>query len=420
MRLKATNTIGQTSLSLSGSKSISNRLLVLSALLNSDQTVENLSTSEDTQLLQKALQQIKDQNQATIDIHHAGTDMRFLTAYLSVTPGEWMLTGSERMKQRPIGELVTALRTLGAEINYLEKENYPPLLIKGKTLNGGDIEIESSVSSQFISALLLIACKFKNGLKLNLKGKTVSQPYIDMTVELLKQTGIQVSQKEKTIQVIPFDHIPKVMPQYFVESDWSSASYWYSICALLPDSKIELTYFHPKSLQADSILPELYKNLGVKTIFKENAILLSSETVLAKEFYYDFTNCPDIAQTVAVTCFALGIRAELTGLSTLKVKETDRLFALKTELEKFGAQIQLTSDSLSLKKSDPQELKNKFTDPNTQLIRTYNDHRMAMSFAPLALVVKEIMMDDSSVVAKSYPRFWEDLKSVGFSVNLHP
>lgn len=420
IHLSAKKNIGKNSLSLSGSKSLSNRLLILNAVLNLDQVFKNLSTSEDTELLKKALLQIKGQTKATIDIHHAGTDMRFLTAYLSGTEGEWILTGSERMKERPVGELVTALKSLGADINYLEKEHFPPLLIKGKVLNGGEIEIDSSVSSQFISALLLIACKFKNGLKLHLKGKTVSQPYIDMTVALMKHNGIKVEQKETTLEVLSSPEPHSSSPDYFVESDWSSASYWYSICALSPNSEIELSAFHQKSLQADSILPELYKNLGVKTTFRDNSILLSSGDGVAKVFKHDFTNCPDIAQTLVVTCFALGIGAGLKGLSTLKLKETDRLFALKTELEKFGAEVEITSDSLSLKKSDPAKIKAQVTDPKNHILRTYNDHRMAMSFAPLALLVKEIMIDDASVVSKSYPDFWEDLKSVGFNVNLHP
>lgn len=412
-------------LQLAGSKSISNRLLVLNEVLALKLTLHNVSDAEDTQLLYRALQQIKKGDNTIIHIHHAGTDMRFLAAYLSITLGEWIITGSERMKQRPIGELVKALRHLGADITYLEQENFPPLKIKGQKLKGGWVEIDGSISSQFISALLLIAPTFDNGLVLNLKGSLVSMPYINMTVTLLQHFGINVLQQSNLISVTPNNFIPSadINKIFSIESDWSSASYWYCVCALTPKSEIELSILHSQSLQADSVLPKLFEQLGVKTIVKENTILISQQDITITAFEYDFTNCPDIAQTLAVTCFALGIEAKLNGLQTLKVKETDRILALKIELEKFGAEVEITENSLFIKGAKTKRslltTNNKqSTDQSSIHIDTYNDHRMAMSFAPLASVYGSLTINNPQVVTKSYPRFWEDLKSVGFSVNL--
>ena len=442
IKLAAPTTPIKANIHLAGSKSISNRLLVLAEVLNLKLSLENCSDSEDTVLLQKAIAQVKNKKQATVDVHHAGTDMRFLTALLAITEGEWIITGSERMKERPIGELVTALTSLGASISYLEKQNFPPLLIKGKKLKGGTIEIDSSVSSQFISALLLVAPAMEVGLNLILKGKTVSRPYIDMTIVLLKSVGINTMQEKTFISITPSSTSPppfsiSPLPSYIlVESDWSSASYWYSICALSGNASIELRTLTKKSSQADSILPDIYKELGVKTTFKENSIVLTSIKPILSEFNYDFTDCPDSAQTLAVTCFGLGIKTKLTGLSTLKVKETDRLVALKNELEKLGAEIEIGNDFLEVKgynievkgyKLDVKRSKKNVSTNNPitnnlspNNVSTYNDHRMAMSFAPLALVFNELFIENPSVVGKSYPRFWEDLKSVGFNVNLQP
>lgn len=398
---------------ISGSKSISNRLLILKTILNSDLSIENLSNSEDTRLLQQALTSVRNRSQTHIDVHHAGTDMRFLTALLSVTEGEWILTGSERMKERPIGELVNALRVLGADIEYLEKENYPPLKIQGKKLKGGEVEIDSSISSQFVSALLLIAPALTMGLVVHLTGKGVSRPYIDMTVSLLKGFGCKVQEFSHSITVLP-SSVLTVPSSITVESDWSSASYWYSICALSPNSTLELRSFSKISMQADSVLPQIFRDLGVETVFKGTSITLTHTKPLIKTFSYDFTDCPDIAQTLAVTCYALGIKAELNGLSTLKVKETDRLLALKQELEKCGAEVSITPDSIRI-----EALTSSLTSLIPQ-IHTYNDHRMAMSFAPLALLFGKLKIDAPEVVHKSYPAFWEDLKSLGFNVNLQP
>ena len=397
------------SINLSGSKSISNRLLLLKEILNLKIDLKNLSDSEDTNLLLKALRQIKRSKNKSINIYNAGTDMRFLTALLAIKKGTWTITGSERMKKRPIGELVAALKSLGAEIEFLEKENYPPLEIKGKIILGGALKIDASQSSQFISALLLISPKLKNGLVLTLKNKIVSSPYIEMTAALLKKFNVPISKLKNTYTVNSRIKSKKIKA-IKIESDWSSASYWYSICALSKNAKIELNFLNKKSLQSDSILPQLYKILGVETKYKKNSIIISRKKLETKSINYNFINCPDIAQTFAVTCFGLGICAKLNGLSTLKFKESDRIIALKTELEKMGAKLVITNNSIELKKSKPI--------PFEGIIETYDDHRMAMSFSPLALVYNSIKIANPEVVSKSYPRFWKDLKSVGFSVNL--
>ena len=397
------------SIKLSGSKSLSNRLLLLKEILDLKIDLKNLSDSEDTTLLLKALRQIKEAKNKNINILDAGTDMRFLTALLAIKKGTWTITGSDRMKKRPIGELVAALKSLGAEIEFLEKENYPPLEIKGKIILGGALKIDASQSSQFISALLLISPKLKNGLVLTLKNRIVSSPYIEMTSALLKKFNVPIS-KLKNTYTVNSSTKSKQIKVIKIESDWSSASYWYSICALSKNAKIELNFLNKKSLQSDSILPELYKILGVETKYKKNSIIISRKKLETKSISYNFINCPDIAQTFAVTCFGLGICAKLIGLSTLKFKESDRIIALKTELEKMGAKLVITNNSIELKKSNPI--------PFEGIIETYNDHRMAMSFSPLALVYNSIKIANPEVVSKSYPRFWKDLKSVGFSVNL--
>lgn len=417
--LSAPNKIVNTTIKLTGSKSINNRLLILNEVLDLDLHFQNRSTSEDTLLLQNALLSIKDKTSATIDVHHAGTDMRFLTAYLATKKGEWILTGSERMKERPIGDLVKALRSLGAEITFLEKENFPPLKISGKTLAGGKIEIDGSVSSQFISALLLIAPTFENGLELTLKNDIVSWPYIQMTLDTLSEFGVKVSTNLNIIKVSKSLIINPKSLVVEVESDWSSASYWFSIVALSKNAEIKLTGLKDRSPQADSVLPQLYKQLGVNTQFKNNELVLSKNEEKISGFEYDFTNCPDIAQTIAVTCFGLGIKAKLTGLKTLKLKESDRIVALKTELEKFGAIVEITDNSIEIKDSG-YKTQDSPIESNDLLLETYNDHRMAMSFAPLALSYEQLFIQNPEVVTKSYPLFWEDLKSVGFSVNLQP
>ena len=397
------------SIILPGSKSISNRLLILRAVHNSKVKFINLSDADDTLILAKALGKIQESKSATIDIHHAGTDMRFLTAYLSAKEGEWILSGSDRMKKRPIGELVRALKAIGADISYLEQDGFPPLKIKGKKLAGGKIEIDGSISSQFISALLLIGTTFSNGLELVLKGEIVSRPYIKMTIELLKQFGIKFDFSKD--RIVLKEITSNIKHQTLnIESDWSAASYWYSIIALQNGSEMTLENLSQNSLQADSILPKIYDKLGVRTEFTSKGIKLTNKPIEISEFKYDFTDCPDIAQTLAATCVGIGIKAELSGLQTLKHKETDRISALKTELEKFGAIVQTTNNSLTILHTTT------LRTPNAEL-RTYQDHRMAMSLAPLSLKVPELKIADPEVVDKSYSAFWDDLELCGFDVS---
>lgn len=364
--------------------------------------LENTSNSDDSEVMTKALIS-KD---GIIDIHHAGTAMRFLTAYFVIQENrEVVLTGSARMKQRPIKILVDALKQLGAEISYEENEGFPPIKIKGKKLTENKVSLSANVSSQYISALLLIAPKLDNGLELALEGEITSVPYIKMTLALLDEIGVKASFIGNKITVRPQSVIHN--PQFVIESDWSSASYWYSIVALSEiGTEITLSSYKQNSLQGDSVLAEIYKDFGVETSFQGNTILLrKTGSSKAKIENLDLNNSPDIAQTIAVTCFGMGISCHLTGLHTLKIKETDRLEALKNELEKLGAQISVTEDSLTL---EPSEKINE-----NVAVKTYQDHRMAMAFAPLALRVP-IIIEEAEVVSKSYPAFWEDLKSIGF------
>lgn len=392
-----------TELTITGSKSESNRLLILQALYP-NLTIENLSNSDDTRTLQNALEI----TQGTVDVHHAGTAMRFLTAYYASQKGKnILLTGSERMQQRPIGVLVDALRDLGAEITYAGEEGYPPLQITGTTLNKKAVSIQADVSSQYISALMLIAPSLSNGLTITLDGEVTSVPYIKMTLSLLNSIGIIGSYSENKITI---ENHKKANPKTIVvESDWSSASYFYSLVALSGIS-VELRSYRENSLQGDAALAELYEPLGVETQFnaKNNSITLSSNNnPRAEHLMLHLADTPDIAQTIAVTCFGLGMGCTLTGLHTLKIKETDRLTALKTELSKLGASISVTSDSLTLK---PSEITNEWV-----MIETYNDHRMAMAFAPLSCKIP-IKVNDPDVVSKSYPSFWTDLEKMGIQV----
>jgi len=404
LRLEKSRIHKRSCIAITGSKSESNRLLLLQALFP-EISIENLSNSDDSQLMIKALSS----SEETIDIHHAGTAMRFLTAYFSIQEGrETVITGSKRMKERPIKILVDALRALGADIMYLENEGFPPLRIIGKTLTSYQVALEANVSSQYISALILIASRLKNGLKINLNGNITSVPYIKMTLALLNEIGVETSFKDNTINIEPFEEDLQ-STTLVVESDWSSASYFYSIVALSDlDTEIELSSYKENSLQGDSVLAKIYQELGVKTIFNESTILLKKEASDTKFLKLDLRNAPDIAQTIAVTCFGLGIGCELSGLHTLKIKETDRLEALQIEISKLGGDIEVTGESLHLKPSK--------TIKSGVAIDTYHDHRMAMAFAPLALKTS-LMVYDAEVVSKSYPDFWEDLKSLGFSIS---
>ena len=406
----------QSTIQISGSKSETNRLLLLQALYPNI-TLENTSNSDDSQVMIAALHSyLSFRPSGEINVHHAGTTMRFLTAFFAIQEGrEVILTGSSRMKERPIKILVDALRQLGAEINYEENDGFPPLKIKGKKLTKNKVSLPANVSSQYISALLLIAPKLENGLELELEGEITSIPYIKMTLELLNEIGIKTSFLENKITVLP--QLSIINCQLSIESDWSSASYYYSIIALSEiGTQITLSNYKQNSLQGDSILAEIYATFGVETIFNENnSISISKSNNLKPETSnLKLNNSPDIAQTIAVTCFGFGIGCHLTGLHTLKIKETDRLEALKTELTKLGATISVTNDSLTLEAySPPSEGCPK---GGVVKIATYQDHRMAMAFAPLALKTS-LIIEDAEVVSKSYPSFWEDLKSVGLQIS---
>lgn len=390
-------------LKISGSKSETNRLLVLQKLFGNIQ-LYNESDSDDSEVLAKALTC----NDEVVDVHHAGTAMRFLTAYFSIQSSkEVVLTGSDRMKERPIGVLVDALRDLGADIDCLNKEGYPPLRIKGKRLKGGSVKLSAEVSSQYISALLLIAPFLEEGLTFELVGRITSMPYIEMSLAVLQQFGISTSFEGNLIMVSPIKQIND--QEFVIESDWSSASYYYAMVALAPlGTSLQLASYKLPSLQGDSKLVFLFESLGVKTRVLENQVIeLIKTEQLRTTFIADLNDTPDLAQTLAVCCFGLGIGCELTGLQTLKIKETDRLVALSTELKKFGAVVTITEDSLSIEPSD--------SISSNVVVETYQDHRMAMSFAPLALLAP-LRIKDANVVTKSYKNFWEDLKKLGFIV----
>ncbi|MEZ7516369.1 3-phosphoshikimate 1-carboxyvinyltransferase [Flavobacterium frigidarium] len=390
-------------IAVTGSKSETNRLLLLQALFPSI-TLENTSNSDDSEVMQKAL----NGNEPIVDIHHAGTAMRFLIAYFSVQEGrQVILTGSSRMKERPVLVLVDALQQLGAEITYENEMGYPPIKIIGKKITTSKVKMNANVSSQYISALLLIAPTLDNGLELTLEGEITSVPYIKMTLGLLTDLGIETKFEGNVITVFPKkDVAPKVMT---VESDWSSASYFYSLVALADTASVSLTSYKEHSLQGDSALATLYRKLGVHSSFENNKLTLTKIAGFDPDFVdFELNNTPDIAQTIVVTCLGLGIGCHLTGLHTLKIKETDRLEALRVELTKLGATITVTNDSLTL---DPARVIN-----HNVKIATYNDHRMAMAFAPLALKVP-IIVENAEVVSKSYPDFWEDMKKLNFKVS---
>jgi len=402
VNLRLTNQIKdiEATVKITGSKSESNRLLQLRALYPNI-LLKNVSNSDDSRLMQKAL----DGKTNIIDIHHAGTAMRFLTSYLAVQEGsEVVLTGSERMKERPIKILVDALKQLGASITYEEKEGYPPLRIKGNLLQKDEVTLKANISSQYISSLLLIAPKLKNGLTLKLDGEITSRPYLQMTLSLLSTLGVENTFNDNTIKVSPTKSIHN--REMVVESDWSSASYFYGIAALSKTADITLSSYKKDSLQGDSVLATIYEHFGVETIYHENTIqLIKKENCNQKKILeLDLTHAPDIAQTIAVSCFGNNLGCHLTGLHTLKIKETDRLEALKTELTKLGAHIEVSDKDLKLFSSS--------TLKEDTEIETYNDHRMAMAFAPLALKIP-IKIKDANVVSKSYPDFWNDLKGIG-------
>ena len=390
-------------ITISGSKSESNRLLILQNLFP-EISIENLSDSDDSVHMQHALSS----SEEIVNIGHAGTAMRFLTSYFaSKEDREVVLTGSERMQNRPIEILVNALKDLGANIHYEAKEGFPPIRITGKKITKKKVQIHGNVSSQYISSLLLIASKLENGLEIELIGKITSVPYINMTLSLLNQLGIETKFEGNNIKVISKDSIEK--QTIVVESDWSSVSYFYSIIALSEiGSEITLSAYKKESLQGDSCLVEIYQHFGVETLFDTHSIRLKKTQKTKNNILeIDLKNAPDIAQTIAVTCFAENIACNLLGLHTLKIKETDRLEALKEELSNLGAIISVTDRSLHLETSS--EIHENIA------IKTYNDHRMAMAFAPLALKVP-IKILDAEVVTKSYQKFWNDMELMGIKI----
>lgn len=388
---------------ITGSKSISNRYLILKALFPNLE-LKGLSNSDDTRVLQKALSTSLE-GKTVIDIHHAGTAMRFSTAFFSALPGcEVILTGSQRMQERPIGILVEALRHLGADIEYVNNEGYPPLKISGKLLEKEEISISADVSSQYITALMLIAPSLKNGLTIHLESKVTSKPYLKMTAQALESVGVQVDFETTSIKVYPQTEIEPT--SISVESDWSSVSYFYSCLALMDAGTMDISTFYKNSLQGDSQVAEFYKHFGIETQFNKESIQLSKvdHFKFPKKIELDLNDTPDLAQTIAVTCLGLGVECFLTGLHTLKVKETDRLVALKTEIEKFGAEVIITDESLHLKP---------VSELNSEVkIETYQDHRMAMAFAPLAIKT-DLEILNPEVVSKSFPNFWEEMKVLG-------
>lgn len=388
---------------ITGSKSESNRSLLLQGLFPNI-AIKNLSNSDDAQVMQRGLKV----EQGIVDVHHAGTAMRFLTGYFASQQGkEVTLTGSQRMTERPIKVLVDALRSLGADIRYDKNDGYPPIHITGKKLNQSKVSLSADISSQYISSLLMIAPSLENGLELELIGKITSVPYIKMTLGLLNRIGVKTSFEGNAIKVWPKSTVEPT--ELVVESDWSSASYFYSIIALSDvGSEITLSSYRKDSLQGDSVLSEIYEKLGVQTVFEDGSISLRKTNDLKPEtLNLELSNAPDIAQTIVVTCFGLGIGCHLTGLHTLKIKETDRLEAMKTELLKFRADISVTDKDMTLKPSS--------VTGKPVKVDTYNDHRMAMAFGPLAMKTS-FFINDAEVVSKSYPDFWQDLEKLHFGI----
>ncbi len=398
----------EASIQLNGSKSISNRVLIIDAICQHQIQIENLSNADDTVFLQRILQS----KESMLDAGAGGTTFRFLTAFLATQEGrECVLTGSERMQQRPIRILVDALRQLGADISYENQDGFPPLRIKGKKLKGGKISLPADTSSQYITALLLIAPTLEDGLELELIGTIVSVPYIKMTLKMMEYFGVTTSFIGNKIVVKNGSYQPK---PFFVEGDWSAASYFYSIAILASSAKVELKGLTNQQIQGDSEIASIASNFGIETIYKEKSIeLVKKHDTTITSFSYDFLECPDLAQTVVTFCAALNVEMHCNGLQTLRIKETDRINALDVELQKLGL---ATLKELDANLWQLKQLSENSIDTNTVTIATYEDHRMAMSFAPLALSLGAIRIEEPNVVTKSYPLFWDDLKKIGFVI----
>lgn len=401
-KITAPKSINST-INLPASKSISNRALILNMLSLNSLDIENLSDCDDTNVMVDAFKS----GTNLIDVKAAGTSMRFLTAFLAITPGEWIITGTERMKERPIHILVDALVSLGARIQYLGRVGYPPLKIKGTALDGGDIYLSGDVSSQFISALLMIAPTMSKGLTIHLEGEVVSIPYIKLTLGMMAQFGVKTHWEGRTIRIHPEEY---KSVHYVVESDWSAASYWYEMAALADDARIELKGLFKNSMQGDSKIAELFTDLGIATEFTDTGVILNRTNKVTKKMFHNFVNEPDLAQTFVVACCLMNVPFMFTGLQSLKIKETDRIEALKNEMKKLGYLLYDSENSIlewNGERCQPED------DP---VIRTYEDHRMAMAFAPAAIRLGTIKVAEPKVVTKSYPGYWNDLKSVGFII----
>ena len=393
-----------TTITLPGSKSISNRALILNALSLSNYEIENLSVCEDTRVIIDAF--ASDSN--VFDVRAAGTAMRFLAAFLACVEGEWILKGTDRMHQRPIHPLVDTLITLGSEIEYLENKGFPPLKIKGKRLNGGEVYLSANVSSQFVSALLMIAPTMENGLTLHLEHEVLSRPYIHLTQKMMEDYGVNIKWVNDTIKVKPQSYVAK---PFIVESDWSASSYWYSLVAIMPEAEVKLKGLYKNSMQGDANIINLFSDLGVTTSFEEDAVVLRKKYISTRKFFHNFINEPDLAQTFVVTCCLLNIPFFFSGLQTLKIKETDRICALIAEMKKLGYVLKETENGIL--EWDGERC---LTD-ETIVIDTYDDHRMAMSFAPAAIKFDNMYINNPEVVTKSYPTFWDDMLNAGFKLN---
>jgi 3-phosphoshikimate 1-carboxyvinyltransferase len=401
-RLVSSGPIKNCEVALTPSKSISNRSLIIRALCKEPFEIDNLSTSTDTQVLLSALNSPNPE----LNVNDAGTAFRFLVSYLSIQSGSFLLTGSERMKQRPIGPLVDTLKKLGAYIEYSEQLGFPPLKIIGSKLEGGQVAIDSNLSSQFVSSLLMIGPVLKNGLTLELNGKQTSESYVDLTIEMMRYFGAQVQKEGNRIIVSPKTYHPK---NYIVENDWSSASYWYSLCALNPGSQFILHGLKENSFQGDSIIASIMSSFGVKTKYESEKIIISSEyrklSEAISEFEFDFTSYPDLVMTMAVLCAAKGVNGRFSGVGSLRIKESDRLQVLKSELGKCGVDVIIDDDKM--------EISSRALFKQPGVVETHNDHRIAMAFAPLATVLESVSFDSIDVVTKSYPEFWEQLSKTG-------
>ena len=387
---------------LTSSKSISNRVLIIRALSGASFRIDNLSTSTDTQVLLSALSNLSEE----INVKDAGTAFRFLVSYLSAQTGRFILTGSSRMKLRPIGPLIDSLHQLGAKIDYLEEEGFPPINIIGKKIIGGQVTLNRSLSSQFASSLLMISPYFENGLTLELVGEESSDSYLEMTIGIMKYFGADINRETKRIVVSPKLYTSK---DFKVENDWTAASYWYSLCALNPGSEFALHGLNESSYQGDSIVANLMQAFGVNTKFEKERVVISS--VYEKlsnsiaDFKFDFSSHPDLVMTFAVLCAAKRINGTFTGIHTLRIKESDRLAVLKTELNKCGVEVLIEENNM--------KIVSKGTFKHPEIINVHNDHRIAMAFAPLASVLSSVSFDDINVVAKSYPEFWKQLSLTG-------